>query len=192
MLVLGVDIAARKGGSNCGLALIDASKIVALDQPSDDLLWTCSIDGTDLAAIVQVVTAARDQGATLVLEEQFISVDPSAVEKLIGTRVRFETVAQIRGVPFVRCNPATWQVILKLLGADCPMKVSKPRKPKRTRAQKAAPAQQVLVAAPKMVRDTKAAARMLCSRLYPSAELTKDECDAVLMARQKGWSLLHV
>ena len=48
MLVLGVDIAARKDGTkNCGLALIDGARLAALDAPGDDLIWTQAIDGCD-------------------------------------------------------------------------------------------------------------------------------------------------
>lgn len=203
MLVLGVDIAARKGGSNCGIALLDAAKLAVLDQPADDLLWARSIDGTDLAAIVGVladakaVDAAADKpaGLLVVLEGQFaarVSPDPSAVEKLISARVRFETICTIRRMAWEVLLASSWQAeMLPLLGEAMPTKAHRPRKPKMTRAQAAAaaakPTQQVLVAAPKMVRDTKAAARLLCSRLYPNAELTGDECDAVLMARCAAW-----
>ena len=215
MLLLSVDIAARKGGSNCGVVLIDPLKIVALGEPSDDLIWVRGIDGTDLAAIASVIGEAKAYGGALVresehgepkpagcmmvLERQFtarMSPDPSAVEKLISARVRFETVATIRGMPWLSCYPSEWQaVLLELLGADYPMKVLKPRKPKvpktkRGQAPTPAPAQQTLVAAPKMIRDTKAAARLLCSRLYPNVELTGDQCDALMMARH-AWRTLR-
>lgn len=195
--VLGVDIAARKGASNCGAVMIDISKIVALDEPADDFLWAGVLDGTSLAEIASVVGRALAAQALLLLERQFPGVRSGAavgdVEKLIGSRVRFETVAQIRGVPCELVYPATWQAkMYALLGADCPMKVSKPRKPKQTKAQKqaakAAPKQQDLVKAPpKMIKDSKAAARLLAARLYPGLELTPDQCDAIVMARVMGW-----
>ncbi len=194
--VLGVDIAARKGAHNCGAVLLDVSKITALDQPADDFLWAGVLDGTNLAEIAAVVSRALSAQALLLLERQFPGVRSGAgvgdIEKLIGSRVRFETVAQIRSVTYELVYPATWQAkMYALLGADCPMKVSKPRKPKQTKAQKqaakAAPAQQDLVKAPKMIKDSKAASRLLAARLYPDRELTPDQCDAIVMARVMGW-----
>lgn len=186
MKILSVDIAARKDGRNCGLTMIDGSKIDVLDKPTGDLLWARSIDGTDLAEIALAVGQAKAEGALLVLERQYVArigPDPGMVEKLIGSRVRFETVATIRGVPFELVYPSQWQVILALLGADLP---KKPARKKTTKGSKP-PAQVELVTAPKMIRDTKAAARLLVSRLYPGAELTQDECDSVLMGRQVVW-----
>lgn len=183
-LYLGVDIAARKGRDNCGLALIDASKIVELAQPSNDLIWVRAIDGTDLRAVAAVVSEAATLGARLILERQFVmraGGDPGTTEKLIGTRVRFETVAQIRGVPFDLCYPSVWQTILALLGDKMPLKAAKSRKPKG-KAQTELP-----VKAPRMIKDTKAAARILCARLYPGVELTGDQCDALLMVRHQAW-----
>jgi hypothetical protein len=186
VLVLGVDIAARKGGHNCGLGLIDAELLTALERPCDDLLWTRSIDGTSLSSVAAVVAQLAELGAQrgrpvlLVLERQFLKLDPGTFEKLIASRVRFEVVAEVRRVPCETMGASTWQTILDLLGSDCPKKPAKPRKG-------AAKPQQELLAAPRMIRDTKAAARMLCDRLYPAAKLTKDECDAVLMARFAAW-----
>ena len=186
MKILSVDIAARVGGRNCGLTMIDAALIDALDRPTGDLLWARSIDGTDLGEVGRAVQEARAAGALLVLERQFPAsfADPSSIEKLIGTRVRFETLATIYRVEFVLCWPAEWQVILNVLGTDLPRKPAKPRKIKD---KARTPAQVELVKAPKMIRDTKAASRLLASRLYPGAELTQDECDAVLMGRHVAW-----
>ena len=187
MKILSVDIAARVGGRNCGLTMIDAALIDALDRPTGDLLWARSIDGTDLRAVAEAVGEAKSAGALLVLERQYaarVAPNPAVTEKLIATRIRFETVAQIRGVEFELVYPATWQTILDVLGSDVPQKPAKPRKVKGAK-----PAAQVELAvkAPKMIRDTKAASRLLASRLYPGAELTQDECDAVLMGRHVAW-----
>lgn len=191
MLILGIDIAARKNGHNCGLALINAAKIVALDQPADDLIWTRTIDGTDLRAVAAAVAGAQALGAGLAIERQFtarVSPDPATVEKLIGSRLRFEVVAEIRGVAFELVYPATWQTILKILGEDTPTKLSKPRKPKAPKVKKGQPAPEPAPAKPaRQIRDTKAAARLLVSRLYPGAVMGPDECDAVLLARHVGW-----
>lgn len=209
MLILGVDIAARKGGSNCGLALIDPRRIADWFKPAGDLLWARCIDGTDIRAIASVVAEARDTGAMtiggtpenprpegimLAIERQFIGVNPSIAEKLIAARIRFETIAQIRGVPFEIVYPQTWQaMVVEQLGEDAPTKVRKPPKPKAPkRGAKVAvkPVQPELAGVPakvKMGPDTKAAARLLCSRLYPSVELTGDECDALLLARFLAW-----
>lgn len=204
MLWLGVDIAARKNGHNCGLALLDAAKIVALDQPGDDLIWTRTIDGTDLRAVAAAVAevkaygdaligscGTRPAGARLAIERQFtarVSPDPATVDKLIESRVQFTTICKIRGVGYELVYPASWQTILALLGEDVPMKLSKPRKVKAPKAKKGAPPVETPPPAPaKMIRDTKAAARMLVSRLYPGAVMGPDECDALLLARQQAW-----
>lgn len=205
MLVLGVDIAARKNGHNCGLALIDASKIVALGQPGDDLIWTRTIDGTDLRAVAAAVAEVkaygealigseqllRPAGAMLAIERQFtarVSPDPATVDKLIESRVQFTTICKIRGVAFELVYPASWQTILALLGDDAPKKLSKPRKAKAPKPKKGAPPVEAPAPAPaKMIRDTKAAARLLVSRLYPGAVMGPDECDAILLARFAGW-----
>ena len=181
MLICGVDIAARKGGHNCGLALIDGARLRALDEPADDLLWLGAIDGTSLAAVAAVVkdlrARAAGQGLLLALERQYTKLDPSMTEKLIGSRLRFEIVAEINGVPFELNHASTWQTILKVLGPDTPMKLTKPKK--------AEPGKKQL--APRPIRDTKAAARLLCSRLYPGIALTGDQCDALLQARYSAW-----
>lgn len=182
MLICGVDIAATKGGSNCGLALIDGSRLLALDQPADDLLWLGAIDGTSLAAVAAVVKDMRRRGAehggvTFALERQFTARDPSMTEKLIGSRLRFEIVAEIHGVPFECYYPNVWQTILRQLGDDAPRKSTKPGKPKEGKKP----------TAPRQIIDTKPAARMLCERLYPGVKLTKDQCDAVLQARYAAW-----
>jgi len=197
VLVLGVDIAARKGGSNCGLALIDPRRIADWSKPADDLIWARCIDGTDVRAIAAVVSEVRDIGAMTIggttahpvaegillgIERQFIGVNPSIAEKLIAARIRFETIAQIRGVPFEIVYPKTWQaMVTEMLGEETPTKIRKPPKPKAPK-----PVQPELAGVPakvKMGPDTKAAARLLCSRLYPGVELTGDECDALLLAR---------
>ena len=203
MLVLGVDIAARKDGTkNCGLALIDGARLTALDAPGDDLIWTQAIDGCDLAEVARVIGEAkvlgayaaddRPRGVMLAIERQFpgtfSGAGPGTIEKLIGSRVRFETVATIRGVAFELVYPASWQTILSLLGEDVPKKLSKPRKEKAPKRKKGAPAPEVEpAAAPKWIRDTKAAARLLVSRLYPGAVMGPDECDALLLARFVAW-----
>jgi hypothetical protein len=203
MLILGVDIAARADGKkNCGLALIDASRLTALDAPGDDLIWTRAIDGTDLRTVAAVIAEVKAHGAALpagamldspagamlALERQFVGMDPGMTEKLVGTRVRFETVAAIRGVPFELFYPATWQTILKVLGEDLPTKLSKPKKPKAPKVKKGQPPPEPAPAkAPRLIRDTKAAARLLVSRLYPGVKMGPDECDAVLIARYAGW-----
>jgi hypothetical protein len=190
MLVLGVDIAARKDGTkNCGLALIDAARLTALDAPGDDLIWTRAIDGCDLAAVASAIgevkaAGAALAGAMLAIERQFAGMDPAMTDKLISSRTRFETVAAIRGVPFETIYPASWQTILKLLGEETPMKKSKPRAPKVKRGEPPPAAPEV-----KMIRDTKAAARLLVSRLYPGAVMGPDECDALLIARFAAWRL---
>ncbi len=205
MLVLGVDIAARKDGTkNCGLALIDGARLTALDAPGDDLIWTQAIDGCDLAAVASAIgevkahggaligpCGLKPAGAMLAIERQFpgtfSGAGPGTIEKLIGSRVRFETVATIRGVAFELVYPASWQTILALLGEDVPKKLSKPRKAPAPKRKKGAPAPEVEPAAPKMIRDTKAAARLLVSRLYPGAVMGPDECDALLLARFVAW-----
>lgn len=209
MLVLGVDIAARKGGKNCGLALIDASRLTSLAAPSDDLIWTRAIDGTDLGAVAAVVAEVkaygdtlimettngyRPAGAMLALERQYVGMDPAMTEKLITSRVRFEVVAHIRRVPFELYNPMTWQTLLtELLGVDYPLKVAKPRKVKALkRGAPARPAQPELPDVPakmRMIKDTKAAARLLVSRLYPGTTMGPDECDALCLARYAAWKL---
>ena len=181
MLICGVDIAARKDEHNCGLALIDGARLRARDEPADDLLWLGAIDGTSLAAVAAVVKDLRarsgKRGLLLALERQFTSLDPSMTEKLIGSRLRFEIVAEINGVPFELNYPATWQKILGVLGDDVPKKSTKPKKAKPGEKQRE----------PRMIRDTKAAARLLCSRLYPGVALTGDQCDALLQARYSAW-----
>lgn len=207
MLVLGVDIAARKDGTkNCGLALIDGARLTALDAPGDDLIWTRAIDGRDLAAVASAIgevkahggaligpCGIKPAGAMLAIERQFpgtfSGAGPGTIEKLIGSRVRFETVATIRGVAFELVYPASWQTILSLLGEGVPKKLSKPRKAPAPKRKKGAPAPEVEPAAAKMIRDTKAAARMLVSRLYPGAVMGPDECDALLLARFAAWRL---
>jgi hypothetical protein len=193
MLVLGVDIAARKDGTkNCGLALIDAARLTALGEPGDDLLWTRAIDGCDLAAVAsaigEVKVLGKPRGVMLAIERQFPGTFSGAgagsIEKLISSRTRFETIAAIRGVPFETIYPASWQTILKLLGEETPVKLSKPRAPKVKRGEPPPAAPEA-----KMIRDTKAAARLLVSRLYPGAVMGPDECDALLIARFAGWRL---
>jgi hypothetical protein len=198
MLVLGVDIAARKDGTkNCGLALIDAARLTALGEPGDDLIWTRAIDGCDLAAVASAIgevkaagaaliggSGVRPAGAMLAIERQFAGMDPAMTDKLISSRTRFETVAAIRGVPFETIYPASWQTILKLLGEETPVKRSKPRAPKVKRGETPPAAPEA-----EMIRDTKAAARLLVSRLYPGAVMGPDECDALLIARFAAWRL---
>jgi len=194
MHVLSVDIAARKGRMNCGLALIDPSKLVELGEPADDLVWTRTIDATELATISRTLAGVRAElGAPflLALERQFsarVSPDPTAVEKLMRTRIQFETVAEIRGIACELVYPATWRTILNVLGDEVPMKISKPRKPPQPKGKRGAPPP-----APepeklgRNVRDFQAGARLLAERLYPEIELTKDQCDALLLARHVGW-----
>ena len=200
MLILGVDIAARKGGSNCGLGLISPA----------DLIWARSIDGTSLRAIGTVVSEVKERGCEsgiiVAIERQFaarVGPDPSAVEKLVGARTRFETVAEIRGVPYVLVYPSVWQAtmfaMLGELGLEIPTKIHKPRKPKVKKVAKGKAPPPVLPAQPelpevpakqKLVRDTKAASRLLCAHLFPGVELTGDECDALGLAlhvaRERG------
>jgi hypothetical protein len=142
MHVLSVDIAARKGRMNCGLALIDPSKLVELGEPADDLVWTRTIDATELATISRTLAGVRAElGAPflLALERQFsarVSPDPTAVEKLMRTRIQFETVAEIRGIACELVYPATWRTILNVLGDGVPMKISKPRKPPKPKGKR--------------------------------------------------------
>lgn len=206
MLILGVDIAARKGGSNCGLGLI---------TPIRELVSVRSIDGTSLSEIASAISYARgqavgrihrpdpagvvaDDGLLIAIERQFaarVGPDPSAVEKLVGARTRFETVAEIRGVPYVLVYPSVWQAtmfaLLLELGLEIPTKIHKPRKPKVKKVVKGKAPPPVLPAQPelpevpakqKLVRDTKAASRLLCAHLFPGVELTGDECDALGLA----------
>lgn len=206
MLILGWDIAARKGSLNCGLALINESFLTSLDEPCNDLVWTKTIDGTDLRTISAVIAEVKAAGAAtvdpsrwpsptgamLAIERQFpgtfSGAGQASIEKLIEARATVQTVAKIRGVPFETYYPATWQVILKILGKDMPMKLSKPRKPKPVKAKKGQPVPEpVVVKAPRQIRDTKAAARLLVSRLYPGVEMGPDEADALLIARHAGW-----
>lgn len=182
MLTCGVDIAARAEEKNCGLALIDGARLRAIDEPADDLLWLGAIDGTSLPAVAAVVKDMRRRGAeaggvTFALERQFTARDPSMTEKLIGSRLRFEIVAEIHGIPVELYYPNVWQTILRQLGEDAPRKATKPGKPKEGKKP----------VAPRMIIDTKPAARMLCERLYPGVKLTKDQCDALLQARYAAW-----
>jgi hypothetical protein len=194
MHVLSVDIAACKGRMNCGLALIDPSKLVALGEPAKDLIWTRTIDATELATISRTLAGVRAElgcDFLLALERQFsarVSPDPTAVEKLMRTRIQFETVAEIRGLECELVYPATWRTILNVLGDEVPMKVSKPRKPPKPKAKRGAPpAVPEPVKPGRNVRDFQAGARLLAERLYPGLELTKDQCDALLLARHVGW-----
>jgi hypothetical protein len=194
MHVLSVDIAARKGRMNCGLALIDPSKLVELGEPADDLVWTRTIDATELATISRTLAGVRAElGAPflLALERQFsarVSPDPTAVEKLMRTRIQFETVAEIRGIACELVYPATWRTILNVLGDGVPMKISKPRKPPKPKGKRGAPPPAPEPEKPgRNVRDFQAGARLLAERLYPGIELTKDQCDALLLARHVGW-----
>lgn len=198
MHVLSVDIAASKGRMNCGLALIDPSKLVELGEPADDLVWTRTIDATDLATISRTLAGVRAEVGgpfLLALERQFsarVSPDPTAVEKLMRTRIQFETVAEIRGITCELVYPATWRTILNVLGDEVPMKVSKPRKPPKPKAKRRPGMEAALpVPEPPMpgrnVRDFQAGSRMLAERLYPGLKLTKDQCDALLLARHVGW-----
>jgi hypothetical protein len=206
MLILGWDIAARKGSLNCGLALINDSFLTSLDEPCGDLVWTRTIDGTDLRAIGAVIAEVKAMGAStadpsnwpspagamLAIERQFpgtfSGAGQASIEKLIEARSMVQTVARIRSVPYETYYPASWQVILKLLGEDLPTKMSKPRKPKAPKVKRGQPPPEPAAAkAPRQIRDTKAAARLLVSRLYPGVEMGPDECDAVLIARHAGW-----
>ena len=194
MHTLSIDIAARKGRMNCGVALQDPLQLEALDEPASDLIWTRSIDATELrtiAALIAEVHAELKAPFLLVLERQFAdraSPNPDVQEKLLRTRMRFEVVAEIRGVATSLVWPASWQKILKILGDETPTKLSRVRKPKVAKAKKGAPIVEPPPAkAPRAIRDTKAAAALLAARLYPGAELGPDECDAVLMGRYEGW-----
>lgn len=169
MLIQSWDPGARKGAENCGLALIDASKIIAFDEPSDDLIEVSSIDGRSLAAIGRAVKQAKQLGAVIVVERQFPTgrsgANPMDLEHIIIVRGRLLTVAEMCGVEVVQYFPATWQSrAFKFV----------PKLPELCKVSKKTG---------KPIRDTKKSAAWLVDRLYPGRCANKDEADAAVMGR---------
>lgn len=173
MLVQSWDPGARKGASNCGVALIDPASLVALDSGGADLLEVCSIDGRSLAAVARKVKEAKARGARIVIERQFPTgrsgANPMDLEQIILTRGMVLAVAEMCGVEVEQLFPATWQ-------AGCWKVV--PKLPELCKVSKKTG---------KLIRDTKKSAAWLCGRVYPGRCSNKDEADAALMGRFSAW-----
>ena len=161
-----IDPGAYKGKATCGAVVLDAVPLV-FDASPGEIVRAWSFDGTDLAAVGRVVREAKNEGARIVIERQFPGRNkgnPLDIEKVIETRVKFETLAAICGVPCELVYPATWQTILSLI----PLTPEVGKISKRTK---------------RLIPDTKKRAAALVRLIYPGVKLGPHERDAAAMGR---------
>lgn len=105
--VVGVDPAWSKN-KNAGVSFLEST---------GKLRWARPYKGDDLRVVANVVSEARRDGATIVVERQFLgrgaSANPATFEKLVCARDQWRVVCAIMVVPFVMVYPSTWQSQLK-------------------------------------------------------------------------------